>query len=129
MSRISYRSKRINKHVDTTNPVILLLIDTQIDFCSPQNPRGSLYVPEAELDCARTQKMIINNIDEIGEIYCTLDTHHCNHIAHAVFWYSKEDTSDKSGFRPESFAVIRHEDIGVLWFAADPSLRVSHHTF
>ena len=36
----------------------LLLIDFQNDFCSPQ---GSLYVPNAEKDCANTADFIYKN--------------------------------------------------------------------
>lgn len=78
----------------------LLLIDFQNDFCSPQ---GSLYVPNAEKDCANTADFIYKNIDKIHGITITLDTHPFYHIAHPIFWKCKD------GSTPEIYTQITLE--------------------
>lgn len=93
---------------------ILLIIDCQNDFCDPKT--GSLYVPGADEDCKRLQKFIESNMNSIDQIYTTLDTHHRNHIAHAVFW------RNHNGQEPEIFQNITHEEVGTVWVPKDPSL-------
>lgn len=67
----------------------LLLIDTQNDFCSPD---GALYVPNAENDCKNIANFIYNNMEGISSIHMTLDTHPFYHIAHPIFWKTKDGT-------------------------------------
>ena len=55
-----------------TNKVILLIIDPQIDF----HPGGSLGIVGANEDSERTAKLILTHINDIDEIYVTLDSHH-----------------------------------------------------
>lgn len=50
----------------------LLIIDPQNDF----HVGGSLGVPGAHEDSERTANFIRRHIDDISEIYITLDTHH-----------------------------------------------------
>jgi nicotinamidase-related amidase len=54
--------------------VTLLIIDPQVDF----HPGGSLAVAGADEDSKRIADFIDNNIDNIDEIYVTLDTHHAS---------------------------------------------------
>jgi nicotinamidase/pyrazinamidase len=51
---------------------ILLIIDPQVDF----HPGGSLAISGANEDSARTAGLILENKDNIDEIYVTLDSHH-----------------------------------------------------
>jgi nicotinamidase-related amidase len=51
---------------------VLLIIDPQVDF----HPGGSLAVNGADEDSKRAAEMINNNINEIDEIFVTLDSHH-----------------------------------------------------
>ena len=54
------------------NKNILLIIDPQVDF----HPGGSLAVQGANEDSARIASLISENIQDIDEIYVTLDSHH-----------------------------------------------------
>ena len=49
----------------------LLIIDPQVDF----HPGGSLAVAGADQDSERIANLILQFINEIDEIYVTLDTH------------------------------------------------------
>ena len=93
--------------------VILLLIDPQIDF----HEDGKLAVPGAKADSSRIAAMIKEHEDKIDEIFVTLDSHHENHIAHAVFWKNREGDS------PINFTEISHKDVeDKLWEPRDPAL-------
>lgn len=78
-----------------------MIIDPQNDFCSP---KGSLYVPNAEKDCATLAEFITKNIDAIDAIHLTLDTHPFYHIAHPSFWKTQ------SGEQPDLYTQITYED-------------------
>lgn len=89
----------------------LLLIDPQIDFCSPS---GALYVPGAEQDMKRLAELIEARSDEISSIHITLDSHHFYHIANPVFWISQE------GSHPEPFTVISAKEVSAgRWRASN----------
>eukprot|EP00286_Rhodomonas_abbreviata_P001200 CAMPEP_0181288032 /NCGR_PEP_ID=MMETSP1101-20121128/111_1 /TAXON_ID=46948 /ORGANISM="Rhodomonas abbreviata, Strain Caron Lab Isolate" /LENGTH=272 /DNA_ID=CAMNT_0023392117 /DNA_START=150 /DNA_END=968 /DNA_ORIENTATION=+ len=96
--------------------VALLLIDIQNDF----HDGGSLAVPGANADCARISEMIEKNLDKIGDVFVTLDSHHKEHIAHAGCWNSK---ADGSGEQPPPFTLISNADIANgKWFPVDFAL-------
>ncbi len=80
----------------------LLIIDAQVDFCSPQ---GALFVPGAEQDVQRLARLISTNADQIGQIIATLDTHQVLDIAHPGFW------EDADGQMPAPFTPISYDDI------------------
>ena len=67
-------------------------------------------------------------MDDIGEIFVTLDSHHKKHIAHAAFWSDKEDGTGKA---PAPFTLITHQDlVDKKWFPKDLSLTVlSNHKY
>jgi len=99
---------------------ILLIIDPQIDF----HPGGSLGVPGADEDSARIAAFINDNLDQIDEIYVSLDSHHRIHIAHGVFWTSPE------GEHPPPFTLIKHDDVvRGDWVPADASLHQHAHDY
>lgn len=62
------------------NNNILLIVDPQMDF----HPGGSLAVEGANEDSARTASLILENINEIDEIYVTLDSHHVSRLIYVI---------------------------------------------
>ncbi|HLP73627.1 MAG TPA: hypothetical protein VK155_12050 [Bacteroidales bacterium] len=87
--------------------IILLVVDMQYDFCSPD---GSLYVKGSEKDIVRTGKFISKNQDFIGQIILTQDTHNVIDISHPVFW------EDKHGRPPDPFTEISLKKVlGGIW--------------
>jgi len=78
----------------------LLIIDPQIDFIT-----GSLAVPGAVEDTARTTALLADNEAVFEKVYVTLDTHHEMHIAHASYW------SDAAGNAPAPFTSITAADV------------------
>jgi nicotinamidase-related amidase len=96
---------------------LLLIIDAQQDFCSPE---GALYVPGADKDMNRLANFILHEIDHIDGIYITLDTHHVNDIAHPSFWI------DAHGNHPKPFTQITAAEVKAgQWkarFAPDEAL-------
>lgn len=98
----------------SSKKVILLLIDPQKDF----HEGGSLAVPGSTEDSKRIAKMLSTHKAKVEDIYITLDSHHRNHIAHAVFWQDKE-TNHPSPFQVITAAEIEKE----IWFPRDPSLK------
>mmetsp|Transcript_11391 Transcript_11391/g.34373 ORF Transcript_11391/g.34373 Transcript_11391/m.34373 type:complete len:282 (-) Transcript_11391:38-883(-) len=101
---------------DRIEGLCLLVIDPQNDF----HAGGSLAVPGAEEDCARTAAFLRKNGDKISSVVITLDTHHTAHVAHPAFWERATDASA----RPDPFTVITSKDIEAgTWRARDPALR------
>eukprot|EP01006_Ploeotia_vitrea_P018398 TRINITY_DN49812_c1_g1_i1.p1 TRINITY_DN49812_c1_g1~~TRINITY_DN49812_c1_g1_i1.p1 ORF type:complete len:278 (+),score=4.54 TRINITY_DN49812_c1_g1_i1:36-869(+) len=98
---------------ENMNKNILLIIDPQNDF----HPGGSLGVNGANEDSQRIANLIKKNIDKIDEIIVTLDSHHRNHIAHAIFWQNSQ------GERPPEFSEITAEQVEKgEWFPRNPKL-------
>lgn len=77
--------------------VLLLIIDMQYDFCSPE---GALYVPGATDDVARLATFIRNNESGLDSIIFTQDNHNVVDISHPVFW------EDRNGNHPLPFTLI-----------------------
>lgn len=65
------------------NKTCMLLVDPQKDFT---HPKGALYVQGADKDCERLAKFIIEHLNDIDEIYVTMDTHKKYDIAHPGSW-------------------------------------------
>jgi len=92
---------------------VLVIIDPQVDF----HPGGSLGINGANEDSQRISDLILNHLTEIDEIYVTLDSHHRNHIAHAIFW------TNSKGERPSVFSEISADQVeSGEWFPRDSSL-------
>ena len=81
--------------------VDLIIIDPQIDFC---DPKGSLYVDEAEKDMERVASMIDRCGSKIKQIHVTLDCHHLMDVAHPPMW------RDSDGNQPAPFTVITSQE-------------------
>ena len=76
---------------------VLVCIDCQFDFC---NPKGALYVKNAEKDMLKLSKFINKNLNKINTIVATLDLHHLIDIAHPIFW------KNEMGENPAPFTSI-----------------------
>lgn len=97
--------------------VVLLSIDPQYDFCSPD---GALSVPGADKDMERLAAMVGRCKKDIDDIIVTLDSHRTLHIAHPIWW------SDKDGNHPAPFTLINEEDVtgsDPKWTATNPGFR------
>ncbi len=63
-----------------------------------------------------------NHLDNFENIFVTLDSHHAEHIAHAVFWNNQEDGL---GAEPAPFQLISNADIvSRAWLPKDITLYV-----
>ena len=80
----------------------LLIIDPQVDFVT-----GSLAVPGAVEDTARTIELLARNEDAFEKIYVTLDTHHATHIAHAGYWIAADGVTVPTPFTQISAEQVR----------------------
>ena len=91
---LSYLKKKLSPHAATAAapeaaPVpkakmILLIIDPQVDF---HPPHGTLAVPGAQEDSDRTAAFIREHMDDIGEIFVTLDSHHVSASDSCIQFY------------------------------------------
>jgi len=82
--------------------VRLLIIDPQVDFCSP---KGSLYVAGAEKDCVRTAAMIDRLGSKLKRIYTTFDSHSQYQIFFPMFW------KKSNGDAVAPFSLVTHADV------------------
>jgi nicotinamidase-related amidase len=95
----------------------LLLIDPQNDFC---DPKGTLFVPGADQDCARLAAFI--DAPDVPATFdavtVTLDCHSSYAIFHPAFWRCRDAS------HPAPFTEITHEAIRAGDFApVDASLQ------
>jgi nicotinamidase-related amidase len=79
-----------------------LIIDPQIDFCSPS---GSLYVKGADEDMKRLAAMVRRLAPKIDDIHVTLDSHRLVDISHPLWW------KDAAGNSPAPFTMISAADL------------------
>lgn len=90
----------------------LLIIDPQVDFCSPN---GRLYVGGAENDTTRLAKFIKANTKRLDWLHITQDSHHRTHIANCVNWV------DASGKDAPPFTFVSVSDVkNGVWRAKNP---------
>ena len=82
----------------------VLIIDPQKDFC---NKDGSLYVPNAECDIHRINKILKKRIKDINKIHVTMDEHHYYSIFHNVWYRGEARTS------VPPFTMITAQDLEV----------------
>lgn len=97
--------------------VVLLTIDPQVDFCSPN---GSLYVKGAEKDMERLSTMVKRIKGDLDDILVTIDSHHLVSIFHPLWW------EDKFGNHPSPFTLIMEADVtgpNPKWRATNPGYR------
>jgi len=97
--------------------IYLVIVDPQNDFC---DPKGALYIPNAEKDIQRLADMICKHKKDIHHIQVTMDSHYWVHIAHPVFWEGKDGKS------PQPLTLIKSEDVigdKPLWRARHAAYR------
>ncbi len=95
--------------------VHVLVIDPQIDFCSP---KGALFVPGAVEDMQRFSSMLERIQGKVADIHCTLDCHHKMDVAHPSWW------RDSNGRSPDPFTIISASDVrDGVWTPTIPQLR------
>lgn len=91
--------------------VLLLAIDVQNDF---MENIGSLPVQGSKGDVERLTRWIYNNVSNITQIICSLDSHSINQIFHSEWWI------DKSGTHPAPFIIITYNDVlSGKWIASN----------
>lgn len=114
------KHEEIYKPDSSTVKIILLIIDPQNDFHDDplidekqRGYTGTLAINGATNDSIRITKMIMDNIDDIDEIYVTLDTHLKRHIAHACFWESwiEKKENGEEIIHPQPYDIITNDDI------------------
>ena len=94
--------------------VHLVIIDPQVDFCSPQ---GALYVKGAESDIQRLARMVSRLSTKLDDIHVTLDSHRLIDVAHPIFW------KDSAGRTPDPFTIITTRDVeSGRWTPVLPSM-------
>jgi len=94
--------------------VHLVVIDPQVDFCSPT---GALYVTGAENDIQRLARMVNRLSNKIDDIHVTLDSHRLIDVAHPIFW------KDSAGHTPAPFTIITRSDVeSGRWTPVLPSM-------
>jgi nicotinamidase-related amidase len=97
---------------------VLLLVDVQKDFCFPE---GTLYVGGrsgrgAVEDSDRIARFVYRNLDRIGEVTCTLDTHLPQQIFFPSFW------RDAAGGRPAAHREVTAKEVKAGELTPDPCL-------
>src|SRR3982750_3884422 len=95
-ARIGGRARGIDMRVEG------LIIDPQVDFCSPQ---GRLFVPGAAEDMQRLAAMVRRLGDRVDDYHVTLDSHRIVDIAHPIFW------KDSAGNHPDPFTITARPDL------------------
>ena len=126
--------------------IILLIIDPQNDFhdppkdsgpaegpltpgrtINPARPKRTMAIPGANEDATFIAQLIRHHIEEISDIFVTMDSHHKIHIAHQISWMKgcgpnrvkrkwiekgrEQYEYYKENDRPEPFTYISHLDI------------------
>jgi nicotinamidase-related amidase len=90
-----------------------LIIDPQVDFCSPQ---GRLFVPGAAEDAQRLAAMVQRLGDRVDDYHVTLDSHRIVDVAHPIFW------KDGAGEHPKPFTIITLADLDAgRWTTTNPA--------
>ncbi|MFC1960072.1 isochorismatase [Chloroflexota bacterium] len=87
---------------EDTARVILLLVDTQVDFIHED---GALAVPGAIADTRRTIEWIYRNINQITAIAASLDSHTPLQIFYPTWWV------DAYGQHPDPYTAISSADV------------------
>lgn len=97
--------------------VHLVIIDPQVDFCTPVKKGGKLYVGGAEDDIERLATMVKRLGSRLEDIHITLDSHHLIHVAHPIYW------KNSSGRHPDPFTLISVKDVeNGVWTTTAPGL-------
>lgn len=108
--------------IKTKGNNVHLIIDPQLSFMEG----GSLGVAGSLKDTERTAEFICNNIDQLSDIYVSLDVHSIHQIFFPIWWVNQE------GEHPAPFTVITKEDVkNKTWipcFLEDETIQYIEHT-
>lgn len=80
----------------------LVVVDGQNDFL---DPKGALYVRNADVEAETLAAMIDRHRDRITFIHATMDAHHLIDVAHPQMWINEH------GDHPEPFTTITEVDV------------------
>jgi nicotinamidase/pyrazinamidase len=101
----------------------LVIIDPQMDFCTPDKTyggvkTGALYVPGADEDMKRLATLVRRLSPKLSDIHVTIDSHHLMDVAHPAFW------KNSKGEHPTPFTIIVADDVrNGVWVPVLPSAR------
>lgn len=98
------KHKHRHRHKDEEKEhkrVVLFICDPQNDY----SDEGSIPIPNANADSNRIYDMIKDHMDDILEIYVSLDSRHRTHISNAISWVNKK------GDIPEPFTIITANEV------------------
>ncbi len=96
--------------------LFLLLCDPQCDYLE----HGSMPIPSADIDAARTAHMIKSHLLKISEVYVALNARHRTHISNPISWLNSK------GETPPPYTVITKLDvIRKVYRARVPTLQKS----
>ncbi len=113
------KQHKLQSTSDDSLHVALLLIDVQNTFCMPD---FELFVAGqsgdgAVVDNQRLCGFIYQNLNRIGRIHLTMDSHRMAQIFHPFFWV------DDKGDHPEPYTQISSADIAAKRWQINPRLR------
>jgi nicotinamidase/pyrazinamidase len=96
------RAAMLSPASDDERRVILVLVDTQVDFVHED---GALSVPGAVDDTRRTIEWIFRNVERLTSIAASLDSHVPIQIFFPTWW------ADADGQHPPPFTAINSADV------------------
>jgi nicotinamidase/pyrazinamidase len=96
------RQTGVSASMSDDQRVILLLVDTQVDFVHTD---GALSVPGAVDDTRRTIEWLLANLDKVSTIAASLDSHVPIQIFSPTWWV------DAEGNHPSPFTPITSADV------------------
>jgi nicotinamidase-related amidase len=97
----SHTKIKKSKKKKKSKRVFLLICDPQCDFLSS----GSMSIPGSSADATRLSNMIRDHVEDIAEIYVSLNSRHKTHITNPNCW------RDDFGKKPPPMTVITQTDI------------------
>lgn len=100
--------KTVAKTAASQGRHLLVIIDPQNDFCSPQ---GSMYVNGATDDIKRLINHIYKNIEHYTTIAVTMDTHTVFSIFHPIMWGKSSGNNYVDPFTVVTSEKIKNQEI------------------
>jgi nicotinamidase/pyrazinamidase len=127
-TNLQLQSSKSSESVEQTEPATpttfgvgsirakIVVIDPQVDF----HEGGALAVKGANADSANIASVINILQTHLAGVYISRDSHHPDHIAHAMSWVNE------NGVHPVPFTLITHDDVATgKWRPSNPD-HLSH---